>query len=431
LSAEIAGRDSTECREVGGRERESRKLTASRQQQQHGSGDEQGQDESGELTASLQLDLQVPLKDIMIVFCMLPPLETLGSDSKAFGILNEMFSAFDDEVRHFRMFKYHHVFNTYIVASPRAALRYSAYKHDVDENAAMLALAVRLKTIAAQFTAANGEPLWLSIGMDVGDMVGKIVGSERSFWCLFGKGINIAARLSYLASRDHLVYATSIALVTKEVAEKLKAVRAAIKTGKIKRAIKKSEKEKKNEVEKDKENGKRGGARDGQEAEQALQQGSQGQVGRSLLKKKLEKINSERTGEQGVERTIQELYTSASDAVETVHDSYTTEQDSYTRERTIQESLLRSEWGSEPTLRSEWSSFQSLQSLEQCPRHDLSGQAGQGKVLAGGKELRVLPPGKLFACQLLTLLLELVSFSTLLLMPHASMRFAHLTHLLI
>jgi hypothetical protein len=173
-------------------------------------------------------------------------------------------------------------------------------------------------------------------------------------------------------------------------------------------------------------------------------------VGRSLLKKKIEKINSERTGEQGVERTIQELYTSASDAVETVHDSYTTEQDSYTRERTIQESLLRSEWGSEPTLRSEWSSFQSLQSLEQCPRHDLSGQAGQGKVLAGGEQLRVLPPGKLFACQLLTLLLELVSSSlccwslpashfvaeacqllNFLLMPHASMRFAHLTHLLI
>jgi len=43
-------------------------------------------------------------------------------------MLNDIFSAFDDEVMRFKLFKYHHVFNTYIVASPSAALWHTAHK---------------------------------------------------------------------------------------------------------------------------------------------------------------------------------------------------------------------------------------------------------------------------------------------------------------
>jgi hypothetical protein len=130
-------------------------------------------------------------------------------------------------VLNFKMFKYHHVFNTYIVASPGAALRHKAYKSRVDEHAAMLALAVRLKQIAASYTAANGDPLWLAIGMDSGDMVGKIVGSEKSFWCLFGPCINLAARLSQRSARD-MLYRNSIVVGTQAVADKLQVVRQKI-----------------------------------------------------------------------------------------------------------------------------------------------------------------------------------------------------------
>jgi len=174
-----------------------------------------------------QLELQEKLDDIVIMFCSLPPLSVLGNDRVAFEMLNDIFSDFDDEVLNFKMFKYHHVFNTYIVASPGAALRHKAYKSRVDEHAAMLALAVRLKQIAASYTAANGDPLWLAIGMDSGDMVGKIVGSEKSFWCLFGPCINLAARLSQRSARD-MLYRNSIVVGTQAVADKLQVVRQKI-----------------------------------------------------------------------------------------------------------------------------------------------------------------------------------------------------------
>ena len=47
-------------------------------------------------------------------------------------MLNDIFSAFDDEVMRFKLFKYHHVFNTYIVASPSAALWHTAHKVSED-----------------------------------------------------------------------------------------------------------------------------------------------------------------------------------------------------------------------------------------------------------------------------------------------------------
>jgi hypothetical protein len=81
-----------------------------------------------------QLELEQHLEDVMVLYCMLPPIETLGPDRKSFRLINDVFSAFDDEVGRFKMFKYHHVFNTYIVASPGAALWNSAYENKVTLN---------------------------------------------------------------------------------------------------------------------------------------------------------------------------------------------------------------------------------------------------------------------------------------------------------
>jgi len=61
-------------------------------------------------------------------------------------------------------------------------------------------------------------------------MVGKIVGLEKSFWCLFGPAINVAARLSHITGRDRL-YESCIAVITKEVAERFQVVRNKIANG--------------------------------------------------------------------------------------------------------------------------------------------------------------------------------------------------------
>jgi hypothetical protein len=44
------------------------------------------------------------------------------SARRAFTLLNCLFSEFDDQVIELRMFKYHHIYNTYLVCSPSAAL---------------------------------------------------------------------------------------------------------------------------------------------------------------------------------------------------------------------------------------------------------------------------------------------------------------------
>ena len=151
--------------------------------------------------------------------------------TQSFRMLNDVFSAFDDEVRRFKLFKYHHVFNTYIVASPSAALWHTAHKGLADEHTAMLALAVRLKLIASTFLDNSGLPLTVAIGMDRGPMVGKIVGSERSFWCLFGSPINTAARLASLSWKTRECDFT-IAVVSADASRSFEQVRARIREGK-------------------------------------------------------------------------------------------------------------------------------------------------------------------------------------------------------
>ena len=65
----------------------------------------------------------------------------------------------------------------------------------------MLRLADNLQQIAARHHDASGAPLVLHCGLDVGPLVGKMVGQTKAFWCLFGSPINLASRLAGVAVR--------------------------------------------------------------------------------------------------------------------------------------------------------------------------------------------------------------------------------------
>jgi hypothetical protein len=84
--------------------------------------------------------------------------------------------------------------------------------------------------IATSFFDNAGHPLTLAIGVDCGPMVGKIVGMERSFWCLFGNPINTAARLASL-SRKTMQCESSIAVVSATAAQAFRRVRSCIAQG--------------------------------------------------------------------------------------------------------------------------------------------------------------------------------------------------------
>ena len=155
-----------------------------------------GREDSGRL---VELEKEID-GDALVLFCRLPPLRTLGTAQEAFCLLNEIFAEFDDQVTRFHFFKYHHIFETYIVCSPSAALAPSPHASSAHETRQMLLLAENLQQIAARYVDACGAPLFLHCGMAAGPLVGKMVGKTKSFWCLFGNPINLAARLAGVAS---------------------------------------------------------------------------------------------------------------------------------------------------------------------------------------------------------------------------------------
>ena len=73
-------------------------------------------------SSSLGLKLEKEFDHVLIMFCVLLP-EFHGPSREAFSLLNAIFVEFDKEVVRTGMFKYHHINNTFVVASPAAALR--------------------------------------------------------------------------------------------------------------------------------------------------------------------------------------------------------------------------------------------------------------------------------------------------------------------
>jgi len=62
-------------------------------------------------------------------------------------------------------------------------LQQNVYATREEETHAMIELACRLKIICSKYTCQDGAPLWLDVGMDSGNVTGKIVGKTKSFWC--------------------------------------------------------------------------------------------------------------------------------------------------------------------------------------------------------------------------------------------------------
>jgi len=115
-----------------------------------------------------------------------------------FDQLSNAFSAFDDCVRTYSLFKYQHVSSKgtdhYIVACQSIASPFDAKAQNAvsmrEKNTKMAKLAADLMLIGQE------HRLDLKIGMHCGSCVGAVVGNLRSFYCVYGNTINIAARIS-------------------------------------------------------------------------------------------------------------------------------------------------------------------------------------------------------------------------------------------
>ncbi len=117
-----------------------------------------------------------------------------------FEQLSKAFSAFDNCVHAYSMFKYQHVSSKgadhYIVACPAIASPFDAKAQRAmsltEKNIKMARLAADLMLIGQE------HQLDLKIGLHCGTCVGAVVGNMRSFYCVYGDTINMAARIRSL-----------------------------------------------------------------------------------------------------------------------------------------------------------------------------------------------------------------------------------------
>ena len=143
-----------------------------------------------------------------ILFCSLEPQDQLRASfsQETLALMNEVFSSFDDAVERYRMFKYQHVADWYIVACPRAAMPF-----DHDEQSApypdkytmdMVCLAHELRQLARTFRYRDEFQLSLKVGISCGPIAGAVIGTLRAFYCLYGDAVNTAARMCKYADVD-------------------------------------------------------------------------------------------------------------------------------------------------------------------------------------------------------------------------------------
>ena len=113
-----------------------------------------------------------PLQDIFVMFCSLPDFASMGAKctpEELFALLNKVFSVFDQHVSKLALFKYHHISNSYVVTSRRAAL--VPPPEDLrlhTELSDFLLLADRLQNVVQDFNAPGTDtPLQLCCGIHV------------------------------------------------------------------------------------------------------------------------------------------------------------------------------------------------------------------------------------------------------------------------
>ena len=146
---------------------------------------------------AIMLGREIP--HCIIMFCSLEPHADLRASEAALALLDSIFSAFDEAVARHSIFKYQHVGDWYIVACPRAANPF-----DTEEQAgapdryvrSIVLLGLELQSIAAtNFRSLSGAELWLRVGIACGPAAGAVIGTLRSFYCIYGDTVNTAARM--------------------------------------------------------------------------------------------------------------------------------------------------------------------------------------------------------------------------------------------
>jgi len=131
------------------------------------------------------------LDDVTVLFADIvgfTPLAERMAPSAVVGLLNEVFSAFDELVDRFELEKIKTIGDGYMVAGGVPAPR-------PDHVEAVAALALEMRAAPAKLASAREAGLAVRIGIDSGPVVAGVIGRRRFSYDLWGDTVNTASRM--------------------------------------------------------------------------------------------------------------------------------------------------------------------------------------------------------------------------------------------
>jgi len=130
------------------------------------------------------------LPDVSVIFSDIVGFTELAAahtTPEIIGMLDELFTAFDDLVEQHQAYKVETIGDAYMIAS--------GLEGQEDHAAVAINLAVDMIQAASHVTAPNGLPLVIRVGIHSGSAYAGVVGQKCPRYCLFGDTVNTASRM--------------------------------------------------------------------------------------------------------------------------------------------------------------------------------------------------------------------------------------------
>jgi len=135
------------------------------------------------------------------------PLSSDADPGEIVGMLNAIFSEFDDLAARRRIEKIKTIGDSYMAAAGLLEPR-------EDHTEAMIEFALDMLAAVEARTGLDGEPIRLRIGINTGPVVAGVIGRDRFIYDLWGDTVNVASRMESHGLADRI-------LVTRAVREKV------------------------------------------------------------------------------------------------------------------------------------------------------------------------------------------------------------------
>jgi adenylate cyclase len=118
-------------------------------------------------------------------------LSSSADPAEVVGVLNAVFSDFDDLADHYQLEKIKTIGDAYMVVG---GLPNSQLNH-VNHVQAVMSFAIDILQSARAHQAWNGEPIYLRVGIHTGPAVGGVIGHRKFIYDLWGDTVNTASRM--------------------------------------------------------------------------------------------------------------------------------------------------------------------------------------------------------------------------------------------